>query len=196
MYFRSLSIQFYWSEVQYLACGRMSLDVHLQAFKCLSSFEAGILWLGLIGQCTSFELLTFNSIREKTNIMKPTAEISKMFTQVNHDLTHAACTQLVWSMLASFEVALPKIAPIHTFFIRFSFLHFNWHNTLSISCALRLKNEENSRTHCSLSAILDSLLLGIGTSLPYLGTIGHILWEGKILCELLFRNVSWETAST
>lgn len=94
-------------------------------------------------------------------------------------------------MLANSQVALPKMAPIHTFFIRFSFRHFNWHNTLSISRAVRLKNDENSPTHRSLSAIMDSLILGTWTSLPYMG--GIVMSDGKkakyIYCELLFRNV-------
>ena len=50
----------------------MSLEVYLQTFKCLSRLDAGILWLGLIGQCTNFEVLTLYTIREKTNLTKPT----------------------------------------------------------------------------------------------------------------------------
>lgn len=48
----------------------MSLEVYLQTFKCLSSLDAGILWVGLIGQCTNLELLTFNLMRDKTTIIK------------------------------------------------------------------------------------------------------------------------------
>ena len=159
----------------------MSLDVYLQTFKCLSSLDAGILWLGLIGQCTNIEFLTFNSIREKINIslIKPTLRSVK-----------CTGTYSVSLMLANFEVKFPELAPIHTFFIRFSFLHFNWHNTPSISRAVRLKNDETSRTHCSLSAILDLLLLGTGTSLPYLGAIRQSDGKAKyIVYDLLFRNV-------
>ena len=89
-------------------------------------------------------------------------------------------------ILGNLEVALPQMVPIHTFFIRFSFRHFNWHNTLSISRAVRLKNDENSPTHCSLSAILDLLFLGTGTSLPYLGGMGKRL---NIWVVVQFRNV-------
>lgn len=169
----------------------MSLDVYLQTFKCLSSLDTGILWLGLIGQCTNFELLAFNLIREKTNIIKPTLHVRPvMYTYASQWGTHSGSL-----MLVNFEVALPEMAPIHTCFIRLSFVHFNWHNTFSISRAVRLKNKENSWTLCSLSAILDLLFQGTGTSLPYLGGIRHVRWEGEILCMSCCLGMSWEKAS-
>lgn len=48
----------------------MSLEEYLQILKCLSSLDAGILWFGLIGQCTNLELLTFNLMRDKKTIIK------------------------------------------------------------------------------------------------------------------------------
>lgn len=171
----------------------MSLEVYLQTFKCLSRLDAGILWLGLIGQCTNFEVLTLYTIREKTNLTKPSLRPVKCKLFIHKSLH--ACTQSSL-MLANSQVALPKMAPIHTFFIRFSFRQFNWHNTFSISRAVRLKNDENSPTHCSLSAIMDSLILGTWTSLPYMGGIRHVRWEkGKIYIVSCCLGMSWETAS-
>lgn len=83
-----------------------------------------------------------------------------------------------------------KVTPVHTCFNKFSFFHFNLDSAFPISRALRLKNDDNSLTHFSLSAILIFAHLETGSSLPYLAS-SCPLGRPKycVLNELLFRNV-------
>lgn len=92
----------------------MSLEVYLQTFKCLSRLDAGILWLGLIGQCTNFEVLTLYTIREKTNLTKPTLRPVKckyvVYTQkltCMYVLSQVWCWQILKSRCPKWRLSIP-----------------------------------------------------------------------------------------
>lgn len=88
----------------------MSLEVYLQTFKCLSRLDAGILWLGLIGQCTNFEVLTLYTIREKTNLTKPTLRPVKYKLFIHkslHVLSQVWCWQILKSRCPKWRLSIP-----------------------------------------------------------------------------------------